>query len=198
MEEAQDKLIKEYRGGNEYALEEIFKCNRPLINRVVRKYFLIGAELDDLMQEGMIGLYRAIVSFDASKEANFKTYARICVERAVLNAIKSANSKGNIPLNNSIALDTVPKDDEDEEIFTAVDETNPESILISKEKYKKLFEKATQNLSVFEKNVLELYLDGLSYVEIAERLNKTPKSVDNGLTRIKSKITQNKLQNLED
>lgn len=197
MEIDENKLIERYKQGDEFALEEIFKINKPLINSIVRKYFLIGAEIDDLMQEGMIGLYRAIISYDGKKDANFKTYAKICIERMVLNAIKSANSKKNIPLNNSIALDSTLNDEEDEEIFNAWDENNPESILLNKEKYMKLFEKATQNLSLFEKNVLELYLDGLSYAEIAERLDKTPKSVDNGLTRIKSKIAQTSL-NIEE
>ena len=194
-----NSLLLEYKKGNEFALEEIFKRNKPLINKIVRKYFLIGADFEDLMQEGMMGLYRAIITFDNSKDANFSTYARVCIERSVLNAIKSANSKRNSPLNNSISLNVAPNEGEDEdELFVVWDDNNPESILINKEKYAKLFEKATQNLSLFEKNVLQLYLDGLSYVEIAQKFDKTPKSVDNALTRIKSKVASRKLENIEE
>ncbi len=194
-----NSLLLEYKKGNEFALEEIFKRNKPLINKIVRKYFLIGADFEDLMQEGMMGLYRAIITFDNSKDANFSTYARVCIERSVLNAIKSANSKRNSPLNNSISLNVAPSEGEDEdELFVVWDDNNPESILINKEKYAKLFEKATQNLSLFEKNVLQLYLDGLSYVEIAQKFDKTPKSVDNALTRIKSKVASRKLENIEE
>ena len=192
-------LLEEYKSGNQFALEEIFKQNKPLINKIVRKYFLIGAELEDLMQEGLMGLYRAIITYDKYKDANFTTYAKVCIERSVLNAIKSANSKKNLPLNNSISLNVITTNEEDEEeLFLAWDDNNPESIIINKEKYLKLFDKATQNLSVFEKNVLELYLDGLSYVEIAHRLDKSNKSVDNALTRIKTKISQDKVENLEE
>ena len=194
--ELDDKtLLENFRNGDSFALEELLKRNKPLINQIVRKYFLIGAELEDLMQEGMIGLYRAIVTYKDEKDANFKTYSRVCIERAVLNAIKIANSKKNLPLNNSVSLfEENEEDDEEEFFYHAYDETNPESILIDKEKYEKLFELTTQNLSLFEKNVLKLYLEGLSYVEIAEKLEKSTKSVDNGLTRIKAKISQTPLQ----
>lgn len=193
--ELEDKvLLQNFKNGDSFALEELLKRNKPLINQIVRKYFLIGAELEDLMQEGMIGLYRAIVTFKDDKDVNFKTYARVCIERAVLNAIKIANSKKNMPLNNSVSLFEESQDEDEEEFFYhAYDETNPESILISKEKYEKLFDLTTQNLSLFEKNVLKLYLEGLTYVEIAEKLDKSTKSVDNGLTRIKAKISQTPL-----
>ncbi len=197
MEERE--LIVRFKGGDDYALEELLKQNKPLINQIVRKYFLIGAEIDDLIQEGMIGLYRAIVTFDEQKDVNFKSYAKVCIERAVFNAIKSANSKKNLPLNQSISLisSTGENDEEEGEIFDyqTWDESDPESILINRERYAKLFDKATQNLSVFEKNVLKLYLDGLTYNEIAEKLDKSPKSVDNGLTRIKAKISLSDFDN---
>ncbi len=192
-------LINEFKAGNDFALEELLKQNKPLINQIARKYFLIGAEIDDLIQEGMIGLYRAIVTFDVSKDINFKSYAKVCIERAVFNAIKSANSKKNLPLNQSVSLslqdDSESDDDDDVVAYITWDDSDPESILINRENYSKLFEKATQNLSVFEKNVLKLYLDGLTYAEIAEKLNKSAKSVDNGLTRIKTKISISNFQN---
>ena len=188
------ELILKYRVGDDYALEVLLKQNKPLINQIARKYFLIGAEIDDLIQEGMIGLYRAVTTFDATKENSFKSYARVCIERAVINAIKSANSKKNLPLNQSISLSLnssgCDDDDEDDVVaYVTWDNNDPESILLSRENYKKLFEKATQNLSVFEQNVLKLYLEGLSYSEIAEKLDKNEKSIDNGLTRIKTKIS---------
>ena len=188
------ELILKYRVGDDYALEVLLKQNKPLINQIARKYFLIGAEIDDLIQEGMIGLYRAVTTFDATKENSFKSYAKVCIERAVINAIKSANSKKNLPLNQSISLslNSSGSDDDDEDDVVAYvtwDNNDPESILLSREHYKKLFEKATQNLSVFEQNVLKLYLEGLSYSEIAEKLDKNEKSIDNGLTRIKTKIS---------
>lgn len=192
------ELIDKFKMGDDFALEELLKQNKPLINQIVRKYFLIGAEIDDLIQEGMIGLYRAIITFDISKDVNFKSYARVCIERAVFNAIKSANSKKNLPLNQSISLslqDNNDNDDDDDIVaYVTWDDSDPESILINRENYAKLFEKATQNLSVFEKNVLKLYLDGLTYAEIAEKLDKSPKSVDNGLTRIKAKISISNFQ----
>lgn len=193
------QLIEQFRAGDDFALEELLKQGKPLINQIVRKYFLIGAEIDDLVQEGMIGLYRAIITFDNSKDVNYKSYARVCIERAVFNAIKSANSKKNLPLNQSISLSLQEsgENDEDDDIVAYVtwDDSDPESILINRENYTKLFEKATQNLSVFEKNVLKLYLDGLTYNEIAEKLDKSAKSVDNGLTRIKAKISVSNFQN---
>lgn len=190
--ETVEELLKKYRDGDEWALEELFKQFKPIINRTVRKFFLVGGELEDLMQEGMIGLYRAIISFDFASDAKFLTYSRVCIERNVINAIKSASSKKNLPLNAFMSLSDHKDDDDDDDVsqFIAYDEQNPESILLNKEKYSKLFELATQNLSNFEINVLKLYLDGLSYGEIAEKLDKSTKSVDNGLTRIKAKISQ--------
>ena len=199
MVDNEETLLQLYKQGDNFALEELLKQFKPIINQIVRKYFLIGAEIEDLMQEGMIALYRAITTFEIGKDANFRTYARVCIERAVLNAIKSANSKKNMPLNNFVSLNT-PKEEEDEEnfVYMAYEDSNPESILLYKEKYDKLFNIATQNLSFFEKNVLELYLDGLNYNEIAERLDKATKSIDNALTRIKTKITQLPLDNLSE
>jgi len=192
------ELIEKFKAGDDFALEELLKQNKPLINQIARKYFLIGAEIDDLIQEGMIGLYRAIVTFDNSRDVNFKSYARVCIERAVFNAIKSANSKKNLPLNQSVSLSVQDNNDSDGDddivAYVTWDDSDPESILINRENYTKLFEKATQNLSVFEKNVLKLYLDGLTYTEIAEKLDKSAKSVDNGLTRIKAKISISNFQ----
>lgn len=192
------ELIEKFKTGDDFALEELLKQNKPLINQIARKYFLIGAEIDDLIQEGMIGLYRAIVTFDNSRDVNFKSYARVCIERAVFNAIKSANSKKNLPLNQSVSLSVQDNNDSDGDddivAYVTWDDSDPESILINRENYTKLFEKATQNLSVFEKNVLKLYLDGLTYTEIAEKLDKSAKSVDNGLTRIKAKISISNFQ----
>lgn len=192
------RLIEKFKTGDDFALEELLKQNKPLINQIARKYFLIGAEVDDLIQEGMIGLYRAIITFDVSKDVHFKSYARVCIERAVFNAIKSANSKKNLPLNQSVSLSLQDNndndDDEDIVAYVTWDDSDPESILINRENYAKLFDKATQNLSVFEKNVLKLYLDGLTYTEIAEKLDKSAKSVDNGLTRIKAKISISNFQ----
>ena len=199
MVENEEILLKQFKQGDDFALEELLKQFKPIINQIVRKYFLIGAEIEDLMQEGMIALYRAIMTFEIGKDANFKTYARVCIERGVLNAIKSANSKKNMPLNNFVSLNTQKEEDDEENfVYMAYDESNPESILMYKEKYDKLFNIATQNLSLFEKNVLELYLDGLNYTEIAERLDKATKSIDNALTRIKAKITQLPMQNLSE
>ena len=188
-----EKLLEDFRAGDQSALEALLVRNKALVSQGVRKYFLIGSEMDDLVQEGMIGLYKAILSFDKKKNASFDTFAKVCINHQLQNAIKKSLAKKNQPLNTAVPMNIRGHDDEDgDEMYIPIvwTEENPESIVIDRERKLKLKSEIDKNLSEFEKNVLELYLDGKSYAEIGSSLGKTAKSIDNGLFRIKSKLKE--------
>ena len=152
-------------------------------------YFMAGGEREDLVQEGLIGLYKAIKSYSKDKNANFKTFAEICVVRQMISAVKSSTRKKNSPLNHYISIHT--SEDEADTIsakLVDVKNSNPESMVIEQEAADGIESKIFSVLSDFETEVLGYYLSGLSYKEIAKLLEKTPKAVDNALFRIKKKI----------
>jgi len=188
-------LIKKCKEGDQQAIEKVLSEKKTLVNQVVRKFFLIGAQTEDLIQEGMIGLYKAILTYDDLKNDNFELYAKLCIQSQVLNAIKSANKKSNFALNSSLSLNkqgaiSCENDIEDDDFGIEIASFNSDPLtgMISKENIQKINKEIDENLSVFEKNVLQLYLNGLSIGEIAESINKPYKSIDNSLTRLKSKI----------
>ena len=152
-------------------------------------YFMAGGEREDIVQEGLIGLYKAIKSYSKDKNANFKTFAEICVVRQMISAVKSSTRKKNSPLNHYISIHT--SEDEADTIsakLVDVKNSNPESMVIEQEAADGIESKIFSVLSDFETEVLGYYLSGLSYKEIAKLLEKTPKAVDNALFRIKKKI----------
>lgn len=188
----EDNLINLAKNGDEQAQETIFNSYKQLVSYVARHYFLIGGDQDDLIQEGMIGLYKAISSYDANKNANFSAYAKTLIERQVINAIKSDSALKHHMLNQSFALNNQGfiKYDEDEECAFLVpsNKETPENIVLSSEETKDIATKIVKVLSEYELKVLKLYLKGLSYNDIAVKIGATPKSVDNALNRIKTKL----------
>lgn len=188
----EDNLINLAKNGDEQAQETIFNSYKQLVSYVARHYFLIGGDQDDLIQEGMIGLYKAISSYDANKNANFSAYAKTLIERQVINAIKSDSALKHHVLNQSFALNNQGfiKYDEDEECAFLVpsNKETPENIVLSSEETKDIATKIVKVLSEYELKVLKLYLKGLSYNDIAVKIGATPKSVDNALNRIKTKL----------
>ena len=163
-------------------VEEIMANYKPLVSKIARRYFLYGGELDDLMQEGMIGLYKAIKNFDLEKQASFKTFATLCITRQIQSAIRKANSK-----KNTTEIQMFEYLDSDFDI--ASNKENPEINLIDSQNYTNFLEKIKEDLSDKEWEILTIYLDGFSYEQIAEKLNITKKSVDNALVRIRSKLS---------
>lgn len=174
---------------NDEALEILMKRYKALLSKIVRGYFLLGASKDDVMQEAYIGLYKAVLSYDKVKNASFKTFAMLCVRRNILSAIKKSNSQKNKLLNESVSL-TDLKNDEDEEsvlflpsFFTMTDEA-----IIQNEKFEEVKSLIIKKLSRLELEILKYYLKGYSYSDMAKKLTITTKTVDNALSRIKSKL----------
>ena len=190
-----EELVKLIKEGKENAEEELFDRYKPLVSRVARSFFLVGAELDDLIQEGMIGLYKACQKFEENSVASFKTFAFLCIKRQIQSAIKQANRQKNKVLNNYVSLDaqggiSINESEEDDAIFILPSNALlPDEKIIEEEKYKETVEKIKSALSSLELKVLALYLKGNSYQTIAHIVGKNYKSVDNSLHRIKNKLS---------
>lgn len=190
---SEDQLL-EIMKEDSYAMEELLSRYKNLVRQIARSYFLIGAEPDDLLQEGMIGLYGAILSYKPEFGA-FKGFACVCIKRRLLTAVKSANRQKNKILNESISLTTQGgvKSEDDENVFIIPsDDLSPVDELIARENYEGLQQFINKQLSKFEKSVLKFYLDGLSYSEIAVKLETNAKSIENALARLRMKILQYK------
>ena len=189
------ELIELSRSGNGYATEFLLEKYRNFVRARSRTYFLIGADREDIIQEGMIGLYKAIRDYKPDAQASFKSFAELCITRQIITAIKTATLQKHIPLNSYISLSKPIYDDENERILLDVvnerKKIDPEEIMINKERFKLLEKKLSQILSKLEWKVLANYLDGKSYSEIAASVNKSEKSIDNALQRIKKKIEKN-------
>ncbi len=186
-----NEIVSLAQAGDAKAMEYIVGKYTGFVKMRSGPYFLAGAERDDLVQEGLIGLYKAVKSFDGGKRANFKTFAEVCVVRQMITAVKTSTRKKNNPLNHYISIHGVDNDTTNEsmsDMFEDSQNINPESIVIEKENARGMEFEIGKLLSDFENQVLNLYLSGVSYKEIAKYLNKEPKAVDNALTRIKKKI----------
>ena len=183
-----EELILRYRGGDEAVLDYLLDKYKNLVRSRARALFLAGGETDDLIQEGMIGLFKAVRDYETDKGTPFHAFASLCVERQLLSAVQNSNRKKHSPLNSSVSLDADPEN----EIWTIMRaEDNPEEILIDRENEEVLKGKIREFLSPLENRVLALYLEGYSYADIGEKLNKSSKSVDNALSRIRVKIREN-------
>ena len=180
--------------GDDDATELLISKYKNLVKAKSRTYFLIGADKEDIVQEGMIGLFKAIRDFKENKQCSFKAFAEMCVTRQIITAIKTATRQKHIPLNSYISLNKPMYDDENEHTLldTIVENKkfDPEEIMISKENFSDIEEKMNDTLSKLEWNVLSLYLEGKSYNEIATLLSKSEKSIDNALQRIKKKVAK--------
>lgn len=190
-----NELVASAKNGNEEALECLFNKYKELVNMKVSKYFIIGAEREDIVQEGLIGLYKAIKNYEDDKQNSFKSFANLCIERQLITAIKTSNRQKHMPLNSSLSLNTpVYENDEDAslmEIFNSKIAEDPLDTITKKEYYKIVGNKIDENLSEFEKKVLTRFAAGESYVKIAEKLDSPVKSIDNAIQRIRKKASKN-------
>ena len=186
-----EELIKEIRLGDLTAQNFLLEKYRNLVNMKANRFFLVGAENDDMLQESKIGHFKAIKSFDLDKNNSFKTFANLCIERQLITAIKSSNRQKHIPLNSSFSLNISAYDENDDTtVMDILDTKLVEDPLdtITKREYMDFIEKRIdKNLSNFEKQVLNRYIQGESYVDIATKLNSPVKSIDNAIQRIRKK-----------
>lgn len=185
-------IVDRAQGGEAIASEFLLYKYRGLVRTKVRSYFLMGAEKDDLLQIGMIGLWQAIIDYRAEKDISFLSFARICIERHVITAIKTATRQKQAPLNSSVSLE-YPADDSDSEwsladVLSSPDTVDPEELLLQREDSRRMAAMLRRMLSDFEWRVLLGYQMGKSYREIASDLRCNTKSVDNALARIKRKV----------
>jgi RNA polymerase sporulation-specific sigma factor len=187
-----EELIEQVRKHQPDAMDYLMDKYRNLVKRETREVYIIGADSEDLMQEGMIGLFKAIRDFDADKNSSFYSFASLCIKRQIYTAVTSSNRKKHSPLNNYVSFYS----EEDEEhnrvldTLAAQEESNPETNMLIQERVGGLMKFIETSLSKYERNVLTLYLDGQSYLEIAETLGKTEKSIDNAIQRIRKKLSE--------
>ena len=183
-----EELISRFKNGESEILDYLMEKYKNMVRKKARTMFLIGGENDDLIQEGMIGLFKAVRDYQPDRDAAFQTFASICVDRQIYNAIQSSNRQKPQPLNSYISLSE--QDGENEEHLGDNWGENPESIIIDQENVQDLEQEITATLSPMENQVLEYYLAGNGYGEIAQIMGKTPKSIDNALQRIRIKIRE--------
>jgi len=191
-----EDLIELYKEGSEIAIDFLFDKYKNLVRKKAKAMFIVGGDNDDLIQEGMIGLYKAIRDYDESKDASFRTFSSMCINRQMCTAVTTSNRKKHSPLNEYISLDMPVKSEKAEEstrlsdmLYSAV-EQNPEELFIDKESTDFIESKIGNVLSTYERQVLLLQMEGLDYVKIADKLGKTAKSVDNALQRIRNKLSE--------
>lgn len=192
-----EQIIFQIKQGDDQALSHLFERYKNLVNIKVGKYFMIGAEKDDIVQEGMIGLFKAIKSFDSEKQNSFKTFANICIERQLITAIKTSNRQKHIPLNSYLSLNTAAYDNNEDDSVELIDTFNSNTIedpletIMKKEYYEEIQNSIDKSLSDFEKQVLDRFVKGESYTLIAQKLDSPVKSVDNAIQRIRKKAIKN-------
>lgn len=191
--EMPDEQVVEYaRAGDEEALEYLIKKYRNFVRAKARSYFLIGADREDIIQEGMIGLYKAIRDFQADKLSSFRAFAELCITRQIITAIKTATRQKHIPLNSYVSLNKPIYDDESDrtllDVLSGTRISDPEELIISREDFSSIESKISELLSDLEWEVLSSYLEGKSYQEIATDLDRHVKSIDNALQRVKRKL----------
>ncbi len=188
-----EELVNLYRQENEQAVEYLFEKYKNLVRKKAKAMYLAGGDNDDLIQEGMIGLYKAVRDYKEERDASFFTFASMCINRQMITAVTASNRKKNIPLNSYVSFDSPVSGEEDSDMKLAdvlppSIEQNPEKLFIDKEFANDLQKKVMESLSSFEKEVFKYYMDGKDYIEISEKMNKTPKSIDNALQRIRNKV----------
>ncbi|MNO68902.1 RNA polymerase sigma-H factor [compost metagenome] len=190
--QSDEEIVEAVREGDSEALEYLINKYRSFVRAKARSYFLIGADREDIIQEGMIGLYKSIRDFRGDKLSSFKAFAELCITRQIITAIKTATRQKHIPLNSYVSLDK-PIYDEDSDrtlldVICGSQVCDPEELIINQEEFVGLEDKMSEILSDLERKVLMLYLDGRSYQEIAVDLNRHVKSIDNALQRVKRKL----------
>mgnify|MGYP000927463282 CR=1 FL=1 len=187
-----EDVIQEARAGNEKALEYLINKYKSFVRAKARTYFLIGADREDIIQEGMIGLFKAIRDYKGDKLSSFRAFAELCITRQIITAIKTATRQKHIPLNSYVSLNKPIFDEEsDRTLMDVISEENisdPEELVINREEFLGIENKMGEILSSLEWEVLTSYLEGKSYQEIAEDLDRHVKSIDNALQRVKRKL----------
>lgn len=187
-----EELILATRAGDNAAEDCLYERYKHFIRGRARSYFLVGADREDIIQEGMIGLYKAIRDFNPEKNNSFRSFAELCVTRQIITAIKAATRQKHIPLNSYVSLNKPLYTEEPErtlvDVISATRVSDPEESLISQETYMDMEQRLRSSLSPLERDTLALYLEGRSYMEIAELLGRQPKTIDNALQRVKHKL----------
>lgn len=180
-----ESLIQKLRDGEKEVLDHLLEKYKGIVRKKARAMYLIGGETDDLIQEGMLGLFKAIQDYRPDKDTYFSTFANLCIERQMYNAIQGSNRQKHQPLNSYVSLS---EEMADESIFDNLLISNPESIIIDQETVLDMERRIHQCLSPFENHVLDSYMRGRNYLQIAEEFEKSPKSIDNALQRIRKKV----------
>lgn len=183
-----EALCQSAAQGNLAAEEQLVKKYNRLVKVCSRPYFLVGGDSEDLIQEGMMGLLTAIRQYDPGRDAAFKTYAELCIRNRLYTALKSATRYKHTPLNDYISFDSSQFDENQTRVSSFL--RDPEELLIARERVDEIVSILHGSLSRFEAEILEFYLEGLSYAEIAVKVDKTQKSVDNAVQRIRKKLAQ--------
>ena len=190
-----EQLIDRLRGGEGEISEYICEKYKNLVRRKAKSMFILGGDTEDLIQEGMIGLFKAVRDYDSGRDASFYTFAELCISRQLYTAVQAAGRKKHLPLNSYVSLygneDGAKKGKEQEELLEEISDSarlNPEELFLDRERTEYLENAIEKELSPFEKQVLDLYLTGMSYSEIARVLGREEKSTDNALQRLKGKI----------
>ena len=191
-----EDVIKLIKQGDNQALSYLLERYKELVNIKVGKYYIVGAEREDTVQEGMIGLFKAIKCFDAQKQNSFKTFANICIERQLITAIKTSNRQKHMPLNSYLSLNTSAYEDDEDgteliETFNNTQIEDPLDTITKKEYFEEIQNSIHKNLSKFEEQVLQRFIQGESYEVIAKKLDTPVKSIDNAIQRIRKKAIKN-------
>ena len=189
-----EEMISLFRDGDQEAMEKLLEKYKGMVLGKAKSMYILGGDSEDLIQEGMLGLFKAVRDFDCGRDASFRTFAQLCVTRQLYTAVKASARKKHLPLNSAVSLSSPLReengDERDEELLDFLEadpSSNPEAFLIGQEETERLEEMIEKELSPLEKQVLELYLTGMGYVEIAHVLNRDEKSTDNALQRIRTK-----------
>lgn len=187
-----EELIEKLRQGEDDITDYILEKYKPLVRKKTNAMYLIGGETEDLIQEGMIGLFKAIRDYKPDKDASFYHFAELCINRQLYSALEASNRKKHQPLNSYISLSEQEHLDAVAAELLVDKESGPEQTVIEQEVWEEYKKRLAQKLSRMENQVLQYYLDGNHYIQIAEMMGKSPKSIDNALQRIRQKIRQMK------
>ena len=183
--QSDEELLSRIRRGEDGAIDALILRYMSYVKSLSRSYFLVGGDFEDIIQEGMIGVVNAISQFDPARHTSFRTFAASCIRNRIYSAIRNSQRGKNLPLNNYISFENAFSAD----AFFAPTVPDPAEGVINKETYSELKEAVSRLLSSFEKKVFDLYLEGLSYSEISEKVSKPEKSIDNAVQRIRKKLS---------
>lgn len=200
-----EELIEEIRNGNSYAMDTLIDRYKNLVRKNARAMYLIGGDRDDLIQEGMIGLYKAIRDYNKEKNSSFFHFADLCISRQLYTAVKNSNTRKNQPLNNYVSFDAAEPGEEQNQEEMPLPERylwgssrNPEELLINRENKELMEQYLESRLSAFEMQVLKAYLEEENYARVARKLGRSSKTVDNALQRVRKKLAGIRVNSLEE